>query len=177
LERRKKLPKHDYEVYRIMALELDVAKAWRYIEATGRATDGVVNIQKQGAEDWGPRDPETWKRTDNVFSLFYHVNEERCKSDEVDTSIPLMLANLGIYGTPIIDGNHRYFKAYMTGLETMPAYVLTPAEAYCIVLNPKLFFHPDGTPKDYQRKEEIKRLQAGMKRIEQEAKQKGGANA
>ena len=51
------------------------------------------------------------------------INESHV--DKVDITVPIILAEISPGRYNVIDGNHRIEKAYRSGTETIPAYVLT----------------------------------------------------
>jgi hypothetical protein len=55
------------------------------------------------------------------------VDEEHAMSEVTDLSVPLIAADLGDQYL-VIDGWHRIYKAYHTGVASLPCRVLTEAE-------------------------------------------------
>lgn len=57
------------------------------------------------------------------WSSFGVINENHL--DKVDIDKPIILAEINPGRYNVIDGNHRIEKAYRSGVETIPAYILT----------------------------------------------------
>jgi len=154
-----------YEVYNLLGVvEINVALAWALIESDGREPSGYADVQEQGLKMFGPLvEEEEAPKYINLFS--YYVDKEKALTDEsVDVTVPVILADIGEYGTPIIDGVHRMYKAYATGVETIPVHKLSAIETYCLMGEGRsLLFHNDGQTRNNSRIEEIKQLQKKLK--------------
>jgi len=55
---------------------------------------------------------------------YFILNEDHI--DKVDLKNPVILAEISPGRHNIIDGHHRVEKAYRSGIDTIPAYILTP---------------------------------------------------
>ena len=71
---------------------------------------------------------------DSSYTVFSTIDEDHL--DLVDTSIPIIIAEIAPGQFTVIDGNHRMEKACGTGMKSLPAYRLTP-EQHIVYLTTK----------------------------------------
>ena len=112
------------ETYRFFMVRWDIVKARFLIRERSTSPDMLqVGIT---AHTYGLDKPQT-------RDSWAYVDEARAMSQEIDTTIPVILALIqgdeGEKPKPIlIDGLNRLYKAFREGKETIPCYVLTPDE-------------------------------------------------
>jgi len=101
----------------------DVTRAWRIVERD-LAAAGRPRVEVSVAE------------CRELLGML-HLDRERVMSDEIDLSVPLLLAPVRAPGDPayqartlVIDGWHRLAKAEYLGVQTLLGYPLSEVEAY-----------------------------------------------
>lgn len=101
----------------------DVTRAWSIVERD-LADAGRARIEVSVAEH-------------RELLAMVRFDRQRVMSDEVDLSVPLLLAPVRAPGDPsyeprrlVIDGWHRLAKAEYLGVQTLLGYTLTDVEAY-----------------------------------------------
>lgn len=104
------------EISRVLAAEWDIAAMQKYIaERDIEPSNAVVSFDSMlgffGEEM--PEGPGTWR-----IGMF-HVDKERAMSDQIDPTIPIIIADITgadgeIIGRVPLDGRHRLYKAWKT---------------------------------------------------------------
>lgn len=140
--------KHPYEQFYLFNRAFDITAAWNLIARTRKTQMiGIESIYKQflDGNDVDLEDERNWEKIDEKGSRrlkkialpLISIDIEKAMSDEVDYSIPLLVAPmLGGKTTSfmVIDGWHRLFKAYKVGIKELPAFVLSTAETRLVTL-------------------------------------------
>jgi hypothetical protein len=129
-------PKHKHERFQFLTTVFDVAKAWEITNDNRETLDCDVSswFHKLVAQN----DKELDENGRLIFDpLTVWVDTEKAMTETVSTDIPLIFANWeykpGKTAVWLIDGHHRLYKAGKTGLDTMPAYLLSKEETDSII--------------------------------------------
>lgn len=107
--------KHHYEHFVLLTMGFNVAKAWHMIPKA-RKTEPI--------------------QIENLYNAFLadedidliHINTKYAMTDEVDITVPLLIAQLNPTKSMVINGWHRIYKAHKLGVATLPAFVLSLSE-------------------------------------------------
>lgn len=116
-------PKFEGEFFQSLATVWDITKAWGIAD---KATEMSCPVK--------PFYDRLLSRLDtgriDLFGMDLSEGKEYALSDKCDTAVPLLFVMVklddGKEHAQIIDGCHRLYKAFHTGLEEMPALVFDP---------------------------------------------------
>ena len=113
---------HERETFRFISIEWDVTKMWRHIEKTQPTTMKIGVSEKTIVSLYGPEPTDG----EHAWGML-RIDRTRAITDPtVDPNVPIILVSMG---TPedrncmIVDGAHRYYKAWKTGKTEVDAYV------------------------------------------------------
>jgi len=108
-------PIYNEETFQLLLARFDVAKAWRLVQSWSKD-------EREKRLLWVRPGKETLIQID-------HSRVDAC-----DITVPVLMATIETTTPLCIDGWHRNEKAYLAGLELIPAFRLTVAETETIRL-------------------------------------------
>lgn len=116
--RRDLSPIHPYEHYKLMTLELDIAKAWKLVNR------------------WDP-----FKRLSHLRevplplnSLALHIIDTK-RAQTADLTVPLLVGQFETFQPLVIDGWHRIYRAHKEGRKSLPGFALTRIDTASVRLD------------------------------------------
>lgn len=143
-----------YETFRLLAAAWDTIKG-QWIASDGRAVVNAditaaikffaLDIPSTTASVWEETTDEqgkVWKRLVNARIPLIYVKTEEALAEQIDLTRPILIGQMVInkadgeaeINSVPLDGFHRLHKAALTGVDHLPAYLLTPEETNAISL-------------------------------------------
>ncbi len=115
------------ETFYLLSSAWDVAAAKRILQAKKRLTLSVLSVSEVGELLQKPAVQN--ENGSFSFNLGVRVDWKRAATEEVDLSVPVILAYTKRGSLLPIDGYHRIAKAILNGIPTLPCVCLTKAES------------------------------------------------
>lgn len=136
-EFRNNLPENQRdECYQLLSFTFDIAIARFIIQNDKPENVQYASIPVKAWAEYMGLDKKC--QSDGISLRMFYVDDARAMTDEIDCSIPVILGSVPCGGKEhesfLIDGTHRLYKAYHSGIERIPAIVLDKLQtSRCLV--------------------------------------------
>lgn len=119
---------HDKQAFSFMSFAWDIDKALALV--AGREPEGCIDPTACADGFLGP-EMTPGQDYERIPISIIGVNVYHALSERVDTTRPIIIAEIKVGDSMmkmIIDGWHRIWRGRHDGIESIPAYILTPEE-------------------------------------------------